>query len=204
MALAEALPDEAWRAWNPGLDNDHLSLQEVYDSLPGADPECIHFLVRLLENPASPVALPGAASLKRHDCIQIALGRGLLGQDESFVIGYTMGTSKDIWDAQVWAFKKIARHLYPGIYRMSDGDLLAFDLGFGVGVMSRVRRIYDFPLEDHMAENLGALRHRIGIRKERLRAIYRHEQILLPHSVERRRLPVSPGERLPDEPVVTD
>ena len=176
----------------------------MYDSLPGADPECIHFLVRLLENPASPVALPGAASLKRHDCIHIALGRGLLGQDEAFVIGYTMGTSKDIWDAQVWAFKKIARHLYPGIYRMSDDDLLAFGFGFGVGVRSRVRRIYDFPFEDHMAENLGELRHRIGIRKERLRAIYRHEQILLPHTVESRRLPVRPGERLPDEPVVTD
>ena len=55
-----------------------------------------------------------------------------------------------------------------------------------------------------MAENLGELRHCIGIRKERLRAIYRHEQILLPHTVESRRLPVRPGERLPDEPVVTD
>ncbi|MCY3731782.1 MAG: hypothetical protein OXF98_10610, partial [Rhodospirillaceae bacterium] len=77
-------------------------------------------------------------------------------------------------------------------------------LGFGVGVRSRVRRIYDFPFEDHMGETLGALRHRIGIRAERLRAIYRHEQILLPHTVESRRLPVRPGPASPAESALID
>ena len=150
--------DDAWREWYPSLDNDHLTLGEIYETLPGAEPECIHFIVRLLENPASPVALPGAVNLPRHDAIHILLCRGLLGQDEAFVIGYTMGTSKTIWDAQVWAFKKVARHIYPGIYRMSDRDLLSFDLGFGSGIASPARSLYRFPFEDRLDQLLGNLR----------------------------------------------
>jgi len=69
-----------WREWNPGLDNDELTLQAVFDTLPGAGPDEIDQMVRLLENPASPYALPGAVRLRHHDCIHILLGRGLLNQ----------------------------------------------------------------------------------------------------------------------------
>jgi hypothetical protein len=71
--------DEVWRNWNPTLDNDHLTLGEVYESLPGFPPEAIHPLVCLFENPESRLAFPGVASLRRHDCLHILLGRGLLG-----------------------------------------------------------------------------------------------------------------------------
>ena len=87
--------EPAWREWIPWLENDDLTLREVYETLPGAGPEEIDQIVRLLENPASPYALPGASSLRVHDCIHILIGRGLLNHDEAFVIGYTMGTAKE-------------------------------------------------------------------------------------------------------------
>ena len=184
--------DEIWRHWNPTLDNDHLKLGAVYDSLPGFPPEAIHPLVCLFENPQSPLAFPGAANLRRHDCLHILLGRGLLGQDEAFVIGFTMGTT-DISSPQVWAFKKIARHVYPDIYRMSDGDLVAYDLGFGYGSRHGRREIAEFPFGQNFDRTLGELRRELGINKRNLRATYRLEQILLPDSAASRRLPVERG-----------
>ena len=72
--------DDVGRDWNPTLDNDQLTLGEVYESLPGFPPEAIHPLVCLFENPDSPLAFPGASSLRRPDCLHILLGRGLLGR----------------------------------------------------------------------------------------------------------------------------
>ena len=184
--------DEIWRNWNPTLDNDHLTLGEVYESLPGFPPEAIHPLVCLFENPESPLAFPGAASLRRHDCLHILLGRGLLGQDEAFVIGFTMGTSQ-ISSAQIWAFKKIARHVYPDLYRMSDDDLVAYDLGFGYGSRHGRREIAEFPFGQNFDRSLGELRRDLGFNKRNLRATYRLEQILLPDSGASRRLPVERG-----------
>jgi hypothetical protein len=93
--------DIDWRRRAPGFDNDALTLGEIYDSLPGDDPGTVHHYVRLFENPDSLVAFPGAVTLERHDCIHILLGRGLLAQDEAFVIGYTMGTCRAVQSWQV-------------------------------------------------------------------------------------------------------
>ena len=184
--------DDVWRDWNPTLDNDQLTLGEVYESLSGFPPEAIHPLVCLFENPDSPLAFPGAASLRRHDCLHILLGRGLLGQDEAFVIGFTMGTS-EISSAQVWAFKKIAKHIYPDIYRMSSEDLVAYDLGFGYGSRHGRREIAEFPFGQNFNRPLGELRRELGLNKRNLRATYRLEQILLPNTTASRRLPVERG-----------
>ncbi len=43
-----------WREWNPGLENGELTLRAVFNSLPGAGPDEIDQMVRLLENPARP------------------------------------------------------------------------------------------------------------------------------------------------------
>ena len=181
-----------WRCWTPGFDNDALTLGIIYDSLPGDDPGAIHHCVRLFENPDSPVAFPGAASLERHDCIHILLGRGLLAQDEAFVIGYTMGTCRTIQSCQVWSFKQLARRLYPGIYRMRDSDAIAFDLGFNLGQGAMRRDLAAFPFEEHMETPLGELRRMLDVHRDQLRAAYRTERLLLPDTEESRRLPLLP------------
>ena len=136
--LSQTMEKIAWNEWKPGLDNQDQTLGEVLETLPGANPEEIGLLVRLLENPKSPLALTGAVTLLRHDCIHILLGRGLLPQDEAFVIGFTMGTAKeDLSPLEVFVFKKIARYLYPTNYRLSDKNLVAYNLALRPGGNAR-------------------------------------------------------------------
>ena len=180
-----------WHAWNPGLDNDGETLKAVLDTLPGAPPEEISWLVRLMENPESPLALTGAVSLERHDCIHILLGRGLLNQDEAFVIGYTMGTAKrDLRRFETFLFKKVARYLYPTPYRLTKADLKAYQLGVTAGRAAKAEKIYDFPFEDHHNTQLGKLRTLIGVDKAALRTAYKEEHDLLPHTKASKRLPL--------------
>jgi hypothetical protein len=182
--------EPAWREWVPGFDNDDESLGEVYDSLPGAEPDEIDQMVRLLENPASPYALPGAASLRAHDCIHILLGRGLLNQDEAFVIGYTMATAKeDVDPEKVQLFRLAAQHLYKPPYQMSDTDLIAFDIGFAAATISEARHIYEFSFGPAMDRTLGDLRRTLGIDMYILKSAYREERRRLPENKASQRLP---------------
>lgn len=178
----------SWRQWAPGLDNDHLTLGEVLDTLPAANPSDIPWLIRLLENPASPFALPGAITLARHDAIHVLLGRGLRPQDEAFVIGFTMGASSHCRTWQKRLFKFVARTFYPGPYKFSKDDLLAYDLAFGLADSSAAADLEYFPFERFMDLTIADLRKRLGIDRLKLYATYRHEQIILPGSVSSLRL----------------
>lgn len=189
--MAVTAKEPAWREWMPSLDNDGETLRAVYDTLPGAGPDEIDQMVRLLENPASPYALPGAASLQNHDCIHILLGRGLLNQDEAFVIGYTMGTAReDIDDEQVQLFRLAAKHLYKPPYQMTDSDLIAYDLGFAAGMLSSGRRISRFDFEAAMDRTLGEIRDELGVDVHVLKNAFRRERRLLPDNKASQRLPV--------------
>lgn len=178
----------SWRDWNPGLDNDHLTLGEVLETLPAANPSDIPWLIRLLENPASPVALPGAITLARHDAIHVLLGRGLRPQDEAFVIGFTMGASSHCRTWQKQLFKWVARFFYPGPYRFSVDHLMAYDLAFGTAERSAAADLEYFPFERFMDLTIADLRKRLGIDRLKLYATYRHEQIILPGSASSLRL----------------
>ena len=94
-----------WRSWSPGLENDHLTLREVLATLPAAPPAAIPWVVRLFENPQGWLRMHGAADLATHDRIHVVLGRGLLAQDEAFVIGFTMVTTKAVSRLERWFFK---------------------------------------------------------------------------------------------------
>jgi hypothetical protein len=171
-----------YREWNPGLSNGDLTLGEVKETLPANSPEDISKIVKLLENPASPIALKGAVSLDRHDAIHILLGRGLLPQDEAFVIGFTMGTSKNLSKIEEFIFKKISMYLYPKIYRFTRRHLKAYDLGVKYGKESATEKIYEFPFEDHEQTKISELRDTLGINIAELKEIYRQEQNLLPNT----------------------
>ena len=179
----------AWHQWHPGLDNAALTLGEVLNTLPAAAAVDIPWQVRLLENPASPLALPGAISLARHDAIHVLLGRGLSSQDEAFVIGFTMGATRAVRPWQRALFRWAVRHFYPRPYNFRSQDLTAFDLGFDAGAAGRARDLHLQPLEMMGDVQLGRLRQHLGIDVNRLHAIYSTEQLLLPDTRPSRRLP---------------
>jgi hypothetical protein len=183
------LTSASWRDWAPGLDNDGLSLGTARAALPGESPEKIHPLIRLFENPQSPLALPGAVSLARHDCIHIVLGRGLLNQDEAFVIGYTMGNARRARKWHMRLFRALARYAYPGIYRMARTDLVAYEIGIRLGRQAGRRDIHLFPFETHATTPLGLLRRQLAIEKDELRNAYAEERRRLPDTPASQRLP---------------
>jgi hypothetical protein len=179
----------SYRDWNPGLDNGDKTLRQILDTLPANPPEDISRIVRLFENPESPIALKGAVSLERHDCIHIILGRGLLPQDEAFVIGFTMGTSKNISKIEEFLFKKVSMHLYPKIYRFTRKHMKAYDLGLEYGKKCKVDKVYDFPFEDYHNYKLADLRSKLGLDIDDLKKIYKTEKTLLPDTKSSNRLP---------------
>jgi hypothetical protein len=180
---------KSWMEWYPGLDNDDLTLGELLDALPGAEPEMIPYVVRLFENPESPVAFRGAVTLERHDILHVLLGRGLLDQDEAFVLGYTMGTVKNLTGVERWLFKQVLK-TYPEPYRIHGVDLGVFDMGIEAGKKCGTNSLADYPMEDHRNETLGALRRKLGINTQMLKESFRKEKELLPDTVASARLPV--------------
>ena len=177
-----------WHEWNPGLDNDHLTLAEVMDTLPASDPNDVPWQVKLLENPDGWFAFPGAISLMRHDCIHILLGRGLRPQDEAFVIGFTMGASKRVKNWQYRVFKWATKHFYPKPWNWTEQDLIAFDLGFAKGEEAAAENLEFFPFERFMDLTIAELRSRLGINAQKLYAVYRKERLMLPDTPASRRL----------------
>jgi hypothetical protein len=177
-----------WTDWNPGLDNDHLTLGEVLGSLPAAPPDAIPWQVRLLENPSSPIAFPGAISLERHDALHALLGRGLSNQDEAFVIGFTMGAARKIRGWHFSLFRFLATRIYPKAYRFKQSDLISFDLGFAQGQQGTARDVHLAPFETRGGNTLREIRRELGIDIQSLHAAYRMEAIHLPHTSASRRL----------------
>ncbi|MFM8633825.1 MAG: hypothetical protein ACKOEX_03280 [Planctomycetia bacterium] len=181
----------SWRKWFPGLDNDHLTLREVIATLPAAPPAAIPWIVRLFENPHGWLRLHGAVDLANHDRIHVLLGRGLLDQDEAFVIGFTMGSTKAVSRLERWFFKCAVSHLYPDPYRIPWPILAAYDLGLEAGREMGVKNIHLAVTDAMLDRPLGDLRRELGIDTRRLREFYAREREALPATPASRRLPAS-------------
>jgi len=181
-----------WRKWFPGLDNERLTLREVLATLPAAPPAAIPWIVRLFENPAGLLRLHGAVSLADHDKIHVLLGRGLLDQDEAFVLGFTMGCTKEVSRLERWFFKYALSHLYPHPYRIPPRILVAYDLGLEAGMEFGLRELHLAFAEQMLDRPLGELRRELGIAPRRLRSYYARERAALPDTPASLRLPL-PG-----------
>ena len=188
VAAAGVANGRSWRTWFPGLDNDHLTLREVLATLPAAPPEDIPWIVRLFENPRGWLRLHGAVDLANHDRIHVLLGRGLVDQDEAFVIGFTMGCTKAVSRLEGAFFKYLASHVYPDPYRIPWRILAAYDLGLEAGREMGVRNLHLVLRDDMLDRRLGDLRREVGIDTERLRDFYARERAALPDTPASRRL----------------
>ncbi len=145
--------------------------------------ENIPWIIKLIENPVSPIALPGKISLYNHDCLHILLDRKVSSSDEAFVIGFTMGNDPNTRPWHLKIFKFFSSYLYPHPYKFAPQDFYALDLGFkyGKSLPARFNRI-DFG--KYKDVSIGFLRQILGINEEylfKLKLIeneYKHQYLM--------------------------
>ncbi|CBL45885.1 Hypothetical protein HDN1F_23020 [gamma proteobacterium HdN1] len=185
--MARVLPSvKSYRDWHVPWQWGDVSLREglAYLATLAARAEEIPLLVRLIENPRYRIPgvtlFHGAVDLRQHDCIHLLLGRGLLSKDEAFVIGFTMGSTGEVSSVEESVFCKIARHLYPRIYRFDQEDESIFRDAVKLGAISRCEPLDRADFRPLLDVSLDEARRVLGIERELIEAYYRVEQRRFP------------------------
>jgi hypothetical protein len=160
-------------------DIGYLKLGEAYRSFVKDEETAIPFQVWLLENPSSPIALPGSVNLYGHDCIHLLLNRGMSNFDEAFVIGFTMGNCDKVEEKHLSVFRLFSRFFYPSIYRFKEWHFRAFDLGVMYGRKLEYRNIHLEYFDNYMDAKINELRYKFGILNDDLSTLWKAERILL-------------------------
>ncbi|WP_392534126.1 hypothetical protein [Nostoc sp. C117] len=159
--------DEAFQ-----LDIAQISLKKAHSLVFKLHEEIkIPFVIWLLENPNSQLALPGKISLIHHDYIHILLGRGLSPEDEAFVIGFTMGNDLKTNQLHLFIYKVFSRFIYPYPYKLSSLDLKIFSLGFIYGRKIKYKQINEVNFEIYQDESIEYLRNIFGINQDETKAM---------------------------------
>ncbi|MHC5765008.1 MAG: hypothetical protein ACYTXI_05145 [Nostoc sp.] len=161
------------------LDIAKMNLNEVYSIVFNFHQPKIPFVIWLLENPNSLLALPGKISLRHHDYIHILLGRGLSSEDEAFVIGFTMGNDLKTNKLHLFIYKLFTKFIYPYPYKFSTLDLIKFDLGFIYGRRIKMKNINEINFELYQDQNIGYLRDIFDINTDEIKFILTHELNLI-------------------------
>lgn len=116
--------------WHIPLKDDRLTVNEALSTMESfkLNQDDVPFIIKFFENPKYNI-LPGAVTLQVHDIIHVLLGRGLLPKDEAFVIGFTMGTTKQLTKTHKKIFKLVTQYLYPEGYRFGHDEHSVFETG---------------------------------------------------------------------------
>lgn len=142
---------------------EQLTLAQAYALLGGDCPDEIPFVVWLLENPDSPLALPGKIYLQQHDLLHLLLGRGFAVSDEAYVIGFTMGNDLRTKRWHLWLYKFVSRFLYPSKFRFTRADLKAFDRGLARGRNLPIQNLNQLDFIPYQDWQLSSLRDELGL-----------------------------------------
>ena len=139
------------------------TLKTIYQQMDLDKQDNIPLIIRLFEDPRSPMALPCKISLHNHDCLHIILGLGVSPQDEAFVIGFTMGNNErtKLWHVQL--FKLLSRFIYPPKYRFTLQDCKIFDLGYDYGKKLGYRNLNQVDFEWFYEIKIQNIRDLLGI-----------------------------------------
>jgi hypothetical protein len=142
---------------------DAFTLAAACEDLQGDPPDEIPFLVWLLENPASPLNMPGSIDLLGHDRIHILLKKGFSPAEEAYVIGFTMGNDTSTNGLHLLVFKIATYCLYPRKYRLTYSDLKIFDCGVQLGRSTKVRNINKLDWSKWDRKLIQDIRQEIGL-----------------------------------------
>jgi hypothetical protein len=150
-----------WQTYPKYLDE--WTLNAAYQSLQGDPPDKIPFMVWLLENPASPLAMPGKIDLAGHDCMHLLLKQGFAAANEAYVVGFTMGNDDRTTWLHLLIFRFAALFLYPPKYRLTRDELAIFDRGVALGRQTKVKNLNQGLLLKWNDTTLQAVREQIGL-----------------------------------------
>lgn len=189
------LPDENsnWKTWHVPFEQDQFTLRQVLDSMQAYQKKAVDIplIVCLVENPKFNLpwinVFEGAVNLFDHDCIHALLGRGMMPKDEAFVIGFTMGSSNRTGTLEQAVFGFIAKHLYPGPYKLTDEEVQVFKDAAHLGYVSDCRPLSDVDYSAFIEMTVHEARQALGIETELLRAYYQIEARRYPESIESQR-----------------
>jgi hypothetical protein len=186
--------DERIRGWFVPLSRRDVTLGAAARGLAaiGIAQDDVPFVVKLVENPRYDLPgfdfFHGATTLRAHDYIHIVLGRGLLPKDESFVIGFTMGSTDRVSTTEEHLYAIFSKYLYPKAYRSTDDDIRVFRDAAKLGFVSDCRSLATVDFDRYLDWPLGAVRGDLGIEEDLLRAYYAIEKRRFPHALESQRL----------------
>lgn len=100
------------------------------------------FIIRLFENPASPMPFPGKLGLREHDYMHCILGQGLGLKGEAYTLGFTFGCDDQSGWFSLLVYKFVATFLYPKQYAFKAKHWQIFDEAFELGKRSRMRNLH--------------------------------------------------------------
>ena len=158
------------------INSDLLTLKQGLQSICVNKQSDIPFIVWLLENPNSLVALPGKISLYNHDCLHVLLERGLSLEDEAFVIGFTMGNDIKNNSCYLEIYKFCAQFLYPQKYQFKSHDFKFFNLGFSYGMNLEIKNLNQIDFRNYQDKTIAEVRKLLGIKLEDLRLMRKLEK----------------------------
>lgn len=185
---------KSYRDWHVPWSQDDITLREGLDHLShlAARADDIPLLIRLIENPRYKIPgitlFHGSVDLRQHDCIHLLLGRGLLPKDEAFVIGFTMGSTGAVSTVEETLFCKVARHLYPRIYRFDAEDEQIFRDAVKLGAISCCQPLDNADFKPLLDLPLRDVRNHLGIEAELIEAYFKIEKRRFPEAKASQRL----------------
>jgi len=184
----------AFEDWHIPFSRDQITLRKARESLSatGAKQEDIPLMIQLVENPRYHVPglkfFHGAVDLATHDSIHILLGRGLLPKDESFVIGFTMGSTDQVTTMEETLYALFAKHLYPKVFQFKDEEIRIFKDATKLGFISNCRPLDKIDYSRYLDWKIEDIRQDIGLESDLILAYYRIEQKRCPGAKASQRL----------------
>ncbi len=150
------------------MKTNHHSLGYQVSKIKINNPSEIAWIVRLLENPSSMLALPGKITLYNHDCLHILLDMPTSSEGEAFVIGFTMGNDLQTRPYHIIIFKIFARFIYPKSYRFTKQDLKCFDLSLMLGQKAEIKNLNQIDFYQLKERSIIKLRKELRINLQQI------------------------------------
>jgi hypothetical protein len=185
---------EHLKTWITKLSDDQRTMRDAFHSLVsvGNSQDEVPLIVRLAENPKYNFSglgfFKGRVTLEQHDYIHILLGRGLTLMDESFVIGFTMGSTDRCSTQEANLFAFINQILYPKPYRFTLEGTQVFKDAVALGYVSDCTPLETVDFHPMLDMPLCEIRKAIHLEVDLLQAYYRIEAKRYPHCAASQRL----------------